>query len=151
MPRDKRAEIASRRVRVAQLALRGLTQREIVRVLAHPPHSISPVLNPDTKKPYDLATINRDLKALRKEWRKRSAEATDEHRALTLAKLDEVERAAWAKTKLAIVLKALDQKAGIYGIKAPEKQAVTGEVIFRVIRDEPGSDNPPAGAASEPG
>ena len=112
------------------------------------------MINPETGRPYSLAIINRDMIALRKEWRERAAQAIDEHRASILAKLDEAERAAWAKGQLSIVLKALDQKAGVIGVKAPEKQEFKGEVIFRVVRDKPGnggSSNPPTGTTPEAG
>ena len=142
MPRDKRAEITARRERVAQLALRGLSQREIIGALTQ-----AGLVNSSTGNAYGLGTINRDLKALRQEWRERAAQAIDEHRASILAKLDEVERAAWGKGKLPIVLKALDQKAGIIGVKQSQPVELSGILHVKLNWGDNGSDNGDDGAA----
>lgn len=83
--------IEARRERVAQLRLRGLTQRAIVEALA-----AEGVVNAETGQPWSVGTIAGDLKALQRDWKKRAAAHVDEHRAQQLAMLDEVIRAAWA-------------------------------------------------------
>ena len=97
--------IASRRERVAQLRLRGLTQRDIVEALAR-----SDMVDPKTSKPYSLATINSDLQAIETDWRDSAARSVDERKAAQLAELAEVKRTAWTKEDMATVLKAIAQE-----------------------------------------
>lgn len=112
--------MADRRRRVARLRLRGLTQREIVKAL---PRGDDPLLNPDTGKPYELATVCRDLKAIQAEWRASYVEDIGEHKARHLAELREVRRAAWSATELGRVLKSLAQEAQILGLAEAEALA----------------------------
>jgi len=121
---NKPANITStRRERVAQLVLRGLTAREIVVALAS---GDNPIINAKTGAPWSLGTVADDLKALKAEWNRRAAEAYDEHRARQLAEIAEVKRAAWAKGRYDTILKALEREAKLLGIDARERLEVSG-------------------------
>ena len=76
--RSKEKRDADRR-RVAALYLQGRYQVDIAAELG-----------------IDQSTVSRDLKAIRKEWRASSVRDFDEARAQELAKIDELEREAWA-------------------------------------------------------
>lgn len=102
-----------RRERVASLVARGLTQREIAHALANDKNS--PILNPDTGEAFDVATINRDLQALRKENRERTAASIDEHAARQYAEIQEIKRAAWAGKNPQLALAALDKEMKLLG------------------------------------
>lgn len=72
-------EIAHRRQQVAERYLRGDYQTTIAQSLG-----------------VDTATISRDLKALRELWLTSAIRDFDAAKAQELAKIDEVERAAWS-------------------------------------------------------
>ncbi len=114
---------STRRARVAQLVLRGLTAREIVAALASGDNRI---INGRTGEPWSLGTIGSDLIALKAEWNRRAAEAYDEHRARQLAEIAEVKRAAWAKGRYDTILKALEREAKLLGLDAHERLEVSG-------------------------
>lgn len=117
---SKQDIVLLRRERVAQLRARGLTQREITAALAKPPDS-GGLRNPDTNAPYDLSTINGDIKALRKDWQARAAEITSAHRADQLAEIAQLKREAWLAKKYDLVLRALEREAKLLGTDAPQK------------------------------
>lgn len=83
--------IDHRRCAVARLRLRGLSQREIVTALA-----ADGVVNPDTKEPYSLGTVNADVQALTRQWKTEATKATAILKGSLLAELREVRRAGWA-------------------------------------------------------
>lgn len=123
----KKAIIEDRRHKISRLVIRGLTQRLITKALAD-----AGEVNIETGESWDLMTINRDVKALRKEWRVSAAEDTEQHIANTLAELAEVKRVNWSKKSgeavdFAIILKAVKQESEIRGLDAPKRQVVTGE------------------------
>lgn len=120
---------STRRERVAQLVLRGLTAREIVVALARPiddNNRTPPILNPRTGAPWSLGTIGADLIALKAEWNRRANAAFDEHRARQLAEVAELKRAAWAARRYDTVLKALEREAKLLGLDAHERLEVSG-------------------------
>jgi hypothetical protein len=125
---------STRRERVAQLILRGLTAREIVAALASGDNAL---LNPKTGQPWSLGSIGHDLGVLKAEWQARAAEAYDEHRARQLAEIAELKRAAWAARRYDTVLKAMEREAKLLGLDARERLEISGpdggEVIFRVV------------------
>ena len=132
--------MADRRRRVAAFTLRGLTQREIVRALEH-----AGVINPKTQKPYDLSQVNRDLKAVREEWREERLESVDEHIAVMLAEIREVRRRAWANQDLDTVLKCTKQERDLLGLDQPHKQEISGPggaaiPITTIIVEKPADD-----------
>lgn len=111
--------ILQRREMVAQLRLRKLTQREIVAELTK-----RGIVNPDTQAPYDLATVNHDLKALEKDWQKSAAQKVDIWKAQLLAELEELKRAAYAKGQLNIVRMIIDDQRKMLGTDAPTQANV---------------------------
>jgi DNA-binding transcriptional MerR regulator len=129
---------------VSRLRLRGMSQREIQRAL--PAQST----NPENQQPWSLATINGDVKALHRQWREDALQATDEHKARTLAELAEVKRAGWGAKDMNIVLKAIQQERSILGLDAPVRTDITtdGEslnvrVILRANDDSRTADAAP--------
>jgi hypothetical protein len=130
--------IAARRHKVAQLRLRGATQRELALSIG-----------------CSLGTINGDLTALRQEWRAAAAADTTEHIAAVLAELREVRRAAWAQMGgkgLPIVLQALKQECALLGLDAQSDTLLPGDMTIivrwhdnnRIIDVTPNDDNPAA-------
>lgn len=113
------ALIDQRRRLVASLLLRKLTRREIMKELEK-----QGLRNPDTGEPYALATVQGDIKALQREWRKEAQQNTGDHMAQILAELQEVKRAAWAKGQLFNVLRAIDTERDILGLTAAVKMKV---------------------------
>lgn len=107
------ARIDHRRRVVASLRLRGLTQREITERLGE-----EGLINPKTDEPYDLATVNRDLKALKEEWKAGAREDLAELRGKHLAEIQEARRLAWKGEKLFYVLKGLEQEAALLALNA---------------------------------
>ena len=120
--------VAQRRRKVAALRLEGLTQREIERLL---PLGKDPIKNPRTGEPYDLATVNRDLKHLREEWREEAVGDIASVKGAHLAELREARRAAWEAGDLCAVLRGLGQEAGLLGLDAPKR-----EQVERLVRQE---------------
>ena len=107
------AIIERRRQVVASLLLRRMTRREIVDALEK-----QGLRNPDSGEPFSLATVQSDVMALEKQWRKDSARTIETHKALMLAELQEVKRASWAKGQIANVLRALKQESELLGLDA---------------------------------
>lgn len=103
-----------RRERVAALRARGLTQREIQAALAAPADK-NGMVNPETGKPFDLATINRDLKHLRQQAQRAASQTTDVHRARQYAELQELKRAAWSQKDPRLALRALETEMKLLG------------------------------------
>jgi hypothetical protein len=79
------------------------------------------IVNPQTNEPYSYETIRKDIKQLRAEWARRTAQTTDEWIAEEIASLDELERAAWARLEFGTVLGCKKQRAALLGINAPVK------------------------------
>lgn len=106
--------VAMRRRRVSTLRLKGLTHEEIWSALSNP-GSPTYLVNPSTKKPYNRATITRDIQVMREEALEAAQEATQQHLARQLAELQEVKRTAWAKEKLHEVLRAIELEMKLLG------------------------------------
>ncbi len=121
--------VTLRRERVASLVARGLTQREIAASIGS---GDKPILNPDTRMPFDVATINRDLQAIRKENRERTAEAIDEHQARQYAEIQEIKRAAWAGKNPHLALQALEKEMKLLGtMRQPDGINITLLVVVQ--------------------
>jgi DNA-binding transcriptional MerR regulator len=140
-----------RRERVASLRARGLTIDEITQTLAaewlspgkpNPSH----LVNPKTGKPFDRATIGRDLKFLDDEARERAREHIDLHRARQLQEIREGRRSAWARKELKMVAKFLEMEMKLLGTPMPERkehrwddsqlermQTMTDEELMRML------------------
>lgn len=106
--------VLMRRERVASLLARGLTQREIAAALAKEPLE-GGIRNPDTGDPFDVMTVNRDIKAIRADNRKRTALSIDRHQARQYAEIQEIKRAAWAGKNPKLALEALEKEMKLLG------------------------------------
>lgn len=115
-----------RRQRIAAILVRRprITQRQIHQLLASDPHK-GGLRNPETNEPYSLATINKDVKWLRAQIKKRARQDTDAWVAAELDKLDAIEEAAWNEKDFATILKAMKRRADLLGLDAPSKIAPT--------------------------
>jgi hypothetical protein len=109
--------IALRREAVSELRRKRMTQRQIVKAL---PQYIPPIVGPDGK-PFSLGTINSDLKALQREWRKNAEKATADHVADQYESLEALERRCWADGDMAGVARAIALKMKLTGTEAPTK------------------------------
>ncbi len=112
MNKNNQALIDLRRMRVASLVLRQVTQREIVELL--PRYKI---INPDSGQPYSLGTINNDIQHLRAEWQAQARDHAESHRARVLAEIQEVKREAWGQKDLRVILAALGAEIDLLGLK----------------------------------
>lgn len=108
--------IAARRERVAQLKVRGLTNREIVAGLDKQGFH-----NPKTQAPFSLGTIGTDIRELHKQWVASAAKSIADHKADQLAETTEVKHAAWAAKKLDTILRALEREAKLLGLDMPTR------------------------------
>jgi hypothetical protein len=119
--------IQARRERVAQLLLRGLTQREIVQTLDN-----QGIRNRETGKPYSLGTINNDVAALENQWLEDVKEATGRRKARVTQEIYQVRRKAWANGDMDAVLKGLGMEIGLYGLNEPNRHQLSGNMDVNV-------------------
>jgi hypothetical protein len=130
------AVIDLRRDMVASLTARGMKQSEITKQLGSPTiarkengemvnyPNPSYLINPETGLPFDKATINRDVKALRAEWRKSAKLKGEEFFGEQLAAIREVRRKMWAKENEEGVLRSLALEIKLTGSAKPEKKEI---------------------------
>ena len=111
--------IDERRTLVARASVRGATQREIVKEL-----ELAGIVNPETGAAWSLATVNADLKAVRREWRAQFAESFNEHVTLMLAEIRELRRQGWQTGNWDLVLKCMDRECRLMGLDQPDKLTV---------------------------
>jgi len=124
------AAVDRRRAAVAAWRLRGLSQREITdrlpeglpdRINHHTEEVLSwrieQVVNPNTGRGYDLATINRDLRELAASWRRDASRDFAELKAHHLASIRYGIRVAWAQDKLYYVFRGLELEAAVLGLR----------------------------------
>ena len=114
------AIVAERMDLVASLVARQLTQREICAALER-----MGKLNPRTRQPWQLGTINGDIRRLRERWLESAQRSIELHQAERLRELAEVKKAAWQARDLDKVLRAIKQECEILGLAAPIKLDVT--------------------------
>lgn len=112
------AAMDQRRTMVARLRLRGLTQREVVEALEK-----TKLRNPGGK-PWSLATVNRDIAAVRSGWRAEAREAYGKHVARMLAEYREVRREAWREGDHDLVLKTCQMECKLLGLDQPDRLVV---------------------------
>ena len=112
------AVMDQRRTVVMRLRIRGLTQREIVEALAK-----TEMRNP-SGKPWGLTTVNRDIAAVRSDWRAEAREVYGEHVARMLAEYREVRREGWREKDFGLVLKACQMECKLLGLDKPDKLIV---------------------------
>jgi hypothetical protein len=126
------AAVDRRRAAVAAWRLRGLSQREITAMLpeglpdrmSHHTEEvlswhIEQVVNPNTGRGYDLATINRDLQELAASWRQDASRDFAQLKAHHLASIRYGIRVAWAQNKLYYVFRGLELEAAVLGLHEP--------------------------------
>ena len=118
---ELRAAESQRLRRVAALRNRGLGLDEITEALAH-----SGLVNPGTQKGWSCSAIYKDLKTLLANDQKAAARDHGEWFAQHLAEQNELLRLAWAEKDLAAAQRALDARAKLLGINAPDKHEHTG-------------------------
>lgn len=112
----RKDEIIIRREAIAAMRARGLTQRQIRDSLLNmkPPIEVS------------IATVNRDLKLIRAEWKRKATESIEEWIANELADMDELEKQAWREKRYDLVLKIKDRRAKLLGLDKPMRTELTG-------------------------
>ena len=115
--------IAHRRRAVDQLRLQQLTYHEIAEALPRRGEQ-----NPDTHKPWSLAIIGRDVKALEQQYRIDAGRDVVSLKAQIVAELREVRRQAWAHKDLGNVLKSIQQECKVLGLDAPTKVDITHSI-----------------------
>lgn len=125
MASDKKRTVSDamvdyRRRAVAAARLRGLTVRQIQRLLAEQGQT-----NPRTAEPWTISTVGQDVKFLETRWREDAVSDMGLHKGRVLAELAEVRRVAWRSADLDKVLKALTQVRALMGLDQPVKVAPT--------------------------
>src|SRR5437870_3143819 len=115
------AVLALRRELLAKWRLHGLTQRELVAILAKRMEDGQPA-----RITVSLAAVNRDLKALERGWRARAAEAIGARKARQLAEIDEAKRRAWLDNDLQALARFIKLESDIFGTNAPSRQEHSG-------------------------
>lgn len=131
-----RADIETRRIRVAEMLLEGRSQRQMAKALG-----------------VGLATINRDVKAVRAEWADRRVELLDSVGAEDLARTDAAIAAIWSQVvagKLIAVdrlVSLLQYRARVLGLESAQKtQLDVGDVLAGILerlahQGSPADDN----------
>ena len=128
MGKTKQSVIDHRRMIVARLRVRGLSQREIQVRLAIPGEDGRMVTaNPANNKPWSLGTINGDCKALDKMWRAAAEADIVDWKAWINAELEEVKREGWRDKDSKAVLAAIAQQRAMLGLDAPKTVQGPGE------------------------
>lgn len=122
--------IQKRREKVARFRLQGLSIREIAIALAE-----EKIVNPDTKKPFEVGTIHADLESLKIEWQENAARDASEFISEQLAELDELKKSAWKDKRYDVVMKCMERRAKLLGLDKPTKIDATsdGQPIQPVI------------------
>lgn len=113
--RDHAAEY--RRELVAKWRLRGLTYREISRMI----YEVDGLTNPKTGKPYSYVTIKKDLDDLTDEWRGNARGYIEDSRALLLAELENLKRVGWQVMDLDLVRGIIKDIRDMLGADAPRR------------------------------
>jgi len=113
-----------RRSLVASLLLRkpNITRRKLCAAVGEQ------IRNPKTGEPFSLATIHNDVVVLKEEWKEKAAADIEDWIADELAKLDEIEGAAWTTGHLDTVLKCMMRRAKLLGLDKPEKREIDGKI-----------------------
>lgn len=109
---------AAHRDRIAELRLKAVPLRKIASQLR-----------------ISLATVNRELAILAKEWKAQAAKSIDTHRDLELKRLEEIERAAWVeyeRSKKDYVKQVTER------MKVPGRDGESIETAAQVVKRETG-------------
>ncbi len=132
--------IAKRRAFVARAVARGISQRAVARAIEKVPRDQG-LYNTVLDKPWSRTVIQNDIHALTKAWLEHARADTDKHKASVLAGLEEIYRVAWEDKNIKAALKALEQKAKLLGLNAPEGlqigvEAPAGAHVADALSDE---------------
>lgn len=104
----------------------GITRRQLHEVIA------KQMVNPVTKAPYSLMTIQNDVTTLKERWRDEAFRDTNTLIAMEWAKLDEAEKTAWGigdlTKRVTMLLKISERRAKLKGYDSPEKLDLTGTI-----------------------
>ena len=112
------AIIENRRHMVAELRLRGATQREIIELLAKQGMT-------NNGKPWSVGIINRDIQHLENEWRKAAVRDMSTLKSNQLAEIRSARRQAWKDKNLAEVRQLIKLEIDLLGTAAPTRHDVT--------------------------
>ena len=131
-----------RRALVASILARNprATQREIEWTLAGGDEQSKPlIVNPTTGKPYSIAMINADVKALRAEYQEKAARDGVTWVSYLLQGYEEIYRQSMNRGDLGQARQTLDSMAKLTGANAPMKLEHGGEVtnIIQVVGADP--------------
>jgi hypothetical protein len=137
MGKTKQSVIDHRRMLVARLRVRGLSQREIQVRLATPGEDGRLVtVNPANGSPWSLTTINRDSKALDKMWREAAETEIADLKAKINAELAELKRDGWRLNDPKTVLAAIKQQRALLGLDeatAIKGTGPSGELLVKFV------------------
>lgn len=106
--------VANRRLKVQQLTLRGLSQREILQVFQQ-----QRIVNPQSGKPWSLGTINGDIQALEAQWDAAAMELKRKQKARVAAEIREAKKAAWGDRDVRLVRDLLKDEAALFNLADP--------------------------------
>lgn len=123
----KQDNAEQRREIVAQLRNRMLSMREITVALEK-----QGIVNPQTGKPYDLATVKRDIDYLKENWRASYEAATDDHATRQLQEIQEIKRLAWSQKDGRLALSAIEKEMKLLGT-AKETDGVTFNFNIAIV------------------
>ena len=128
--RSKQDNVEQRREMVAQLRLRMLSMREIAVALER-----NGIVSPVTGRAYDVATIKRDIDALKQEWHESRNVNTDEHINRQFAEMQEIKRAGWAAKDPELALKTLREEMTLLGTKKPQEVEIkiNINIVYQII------------------
>lgn len=126
------AMIAGRRVRVAELLVRGHTRYEIHEIMAGEEY-----INPKTNEPWSLYTLGRDARAVQKQWEKEALLHYDIHVSRILGQIRAVRKRAWESDDMNTVLRTLDQEVKLLGLDKLTKTEIDWKEELRKAGIDP--------------
>lgn len=132
MPRNNSRDLIvdQRREMVAHFRLRQMSMREIAAALVE-----KGIVNPETNKAYDVATIKRDIDAIDLAFKDSANIQTSEHATRQFAEIQEIKRAAWVANDPELALKALDREMKLLGtMKQPETININITMVNQLVQ-----------------
>ena len=122
--------IEKRREIVAELRLRGRSEREIVAIMVtKPPPGVDGrwyFINPQTNEPFTRGAIHKDLVALSAEWRANASASTEERFSKMIAQLEEVVKRAWERDDLRAAMEAMGEIRKMRGMEPAQQLELSG-------------------------
>jgi hypothetical protein len=120
---SRRPDVEKRREVVASLAVRRVPVRQMAKLLAE-----RHLYNPKTMKPWNFATLSRDVVRLEAEWRANAAADIEAHKSRDLAELDELTRQGWSIKDFNLVLRCQERRAKLLALDPPARSEWTGTI-----------------------